>query len=91
MKYFWIKYDLLGQKSYASQIRPYWGPNSSPPDHDSTFHVTETPALTTRPSVTADKIILKVAVNNTIGTMESNTYICLTVQVTDGQVVRAHA
>ena len=26
--------------------------NSRPPDHDSTFHVTETPALTTQPSVT---------------------------------------
>ena len=27
-------------------------PTQSPLDHDSTFHVTETPALTTRPSVT---------------------------------------
>ena len=39
---------------------PDRGSNSRPPDHDSTFHVTETstfhvtetPALTTRPSVT---------------------------------------
>ena len=29
-----------------------WGSNSWPLDHDSTFYVTETPALTTRPSVT---------------------------------------
>ena len=34
-------------------------PNSTqqgfePPDHDSTFHVTETPVLTTKPSVTSD-------------------------------------
>ena len=29
------------------------GSNSWPPDHDSAFHVTETPALTTRPSVTS--------------------------------------
>ena len=27
--------------------------NSRPPDHDSTLHVTETPSLTTRPSVTS--------------------------------------
>ena len=29
------------------------GSNSRPPDHDSTLHVTETPSLTTRPSVTS--------------------------------------
>ena len=46
-EYFWIKYDL-GQKYYAPHDR---GSNTSPPDHDSTFHVTETPALTTWPSV----------------------------------------
>ena len=34
------------------QVRPDWGGNSRPPYHDSTFHVTETPALTTRPSTT---------------------------------------
>ena len=50
--YFWIKYDL-GQKCHAPQIRPTRGSNSWPPDHDSTFHVTEMPALTTWPSVTS--------------------------------------
>ena len=34
----------LGQKYYAPQVRPDWGSNSWPPDHDGTFHVTETPA-----------------------------------------------
>ena len=50
--YFWFKYDL-GQKYQAPQARPDRGSNSWPPDHDSTFHVTETPALynTTWPSV----------------------------------------
>ena len=46
-----FKYDL-GQKYQAPQVRPDRGSNSWPPDHDSTFHVTETPALTTWPSVT---------------------------------------
>ena len=50
--YFWLKYDF-GQKYYTPQVQPDWGSNSWPPDHDSTFHVTETPALTTRPSVTS--------------------------------------
>ena len=49
-KYFWFKYDL-GQKYYSPQVWPDWGSNSWPPDHDRTFHVTEIPALTTRPSV----------------------------------------
>ena len=48
---FWFMYDL-GQKYQAPQARPDWGLNSWPPDHDSTFHVTETPALATWPSVT---------------------------------------
>ena len=52
--YFWFKYDL-GQKHYAPQGRPDRGSNPWPPDHDSTFHVTETPALTTRPSVTSSE------------------------------------
>ena len=49
-----FKYDL-GQKYYAPQVRPDWGwgSNSRPPDHDSTLHVTETPSLATRPSVTS--------------------------------------
>ena len=45
--YFCFTYDL-GQKYYAPQVRPDQGSNSWTPDHDSTFHVTETPALTTR-------------------------------------------
>ena len=48
---FLFKCDL-GQKYYALQVQPDRGVNSRPPDHDSTFHVTETPALTTRLSVT---------------------------------------
>ena len=44
--YFWFKYDL-GQKYYSPQVRP------RPPDHDSTLHITETPAPTTQPSVTS--------------------------------------
>ena len=43
---FWFKYDL-GQKYQAPQVRPDWGSNSWPSDHNRTFHVTETPALTT--------------------------------------------
>ena len=50
--YFRFKYDFR-QKYYAPQVWSDQGSNSWPPDHDSTFHVTETPALTTRPSVTA--------------------------------------
>ena len=42
--YFLIKYDL-GQKYCAPQVQPNRGSNSWPPDHDNTFHVTETPAL----------------------------------------------
>ena len=49
-----FKYDL-GQKHQAPQVQPDWGSNSWPPDHDSTFHVTETPALTTQPSVTCTR------------------------------------
>ena len=50
--YFWVKYDF-GQKCYATQVCPILDSNSWPPDHDSTFHVIEMPALTTRPSVTS--------------------------------------
>ena len=32
-------------------MHPDWGWNSGPPDHGSTFHVTETPGLTTWPLV----------------------------------------
>ena len=48
----WFKYNL-GEKYPAPQVQPHWGLNSWPPDHDSTFHVTETPAITTRPSATS--------------------------------------
>ena len=41
---------------YAPQVKSKWDSNSWPPYHDSTFHVTETPVLTTRPSVTSPKI-----------------------------------
>ena len=41
--YFWFKYDL-GQKYYAPHVWSKWDLNSWPPDHDSTFHVTEMPA-----------------------------------------------
>ena len=39
---------------YAPQVRPDQGSNRWPLDHDSrpTFYVTETPALTTQPTVT---------------------------------------
>ena len=36
-----------------TQVWPDQGLNSWPPDHDSTFHVTEAPALTTCPSMTS--------------------------------------
>ena len=47
-----INYDL-GQKLYAPKVQPDWDSNSCPSDHDRTFHVTETPALTTWLSVTS--------------------------------------
>ena len=50
--FFLFKYDL-GQKYHVPQVRPNRGSNSLPPDRDSTVHVTEMPALTTRPSVTS--------------------------------------
>ena len=53
--YVWFKYDL-GQKYHAPKVQPGWGLNSWPPDHDSTFHVAEMPAITTRPSVTSHKL-----------------------------------
>ena len=40
--FFWITYDL-GQKYYTPQVRPDWGSNSWPLDHNSIFHATETP------------------------------------------------
>ena len=49
--YFWIKHDL-GQKYYTPQVGPDRGSNSRLLEYDSTFHVTETLALTTWPSVT---------------------------------------
>ena len=46
-----IKYDL-DRRAMDPKFKPDWGSNSLPSDHDSTFHVTETPALTIWPSVT---------------------------------------
>ena len=51
----WFKHNLR-QKFQAPQVRPNWGSNSWPLDHDSTFHVTEMPALATWPSVTSTAI-----------------------------------
>ena len=45
--------QLRTEVLHVPQVWPDWGSNSWPSDHDSTFHVTETPALTTRPSVTS--------------------------------------
>ena len=50
MNYVWLKYDL-GQKHHAPKLQPSWCLNPWPLDHDSIFHVTETPAISTRPSV----------------------------------------
>ena len=63
--YVWFKYDL-GQKYCAPQIQPEQGLNSWPPDHNSTFHATETPALTTWPSVTLYTELL----SNLLGMLE---------------------
>ena len=49
--YVWFKYDL-GQKYHTPQVQPGQGLNSWPLDHESIFHVTGTPAITTRPPVT---------------------------------------
>ena len=53
-----FKYDL-GQKYSVHQDQPELGSNSWSPDHDSTFHVTETPALTTWPSVTSSQRVTR--------------------------------
>ena len=52
--YFWLRHDL-GEKYHAPQVRPDRGVSSWSPDHayDSSFHVNETSALTTHPSVTS--------------------------------------
>ena len=44
--------EQLRQRYNTPKVRLDRGSNSWPPDHDSTFHVTETPVLTTQPSVT---------------------------------------
>ena len=49
---------LIGQKYHAPQVQPGVGLNSYPPDHESTFHFTETPAVTTSPSVMPVKLSL---------------------------------
>ena len=43
----------LGHKYYTAHVQPYSGSNAWPPDHDSTFLVTETPVLAAQPSATA--------------------------------------
>ena len=48
---FWFKNDL-GQKYHASEVQLNRGSKSRPSDYDSTFHVTEMPALSTWPSAT---------------------------------------
>ena len=48
--------DIFGSSrayDHAPQVRPDRGLNSWPPDQGSTFHVTETHAVTTWPSVTS--------------------------------------
>ena len=42
---------------YSSQVQFDQGFNTCPLDHDSTFHVAEMPALTTRPLVASGIII----------------------------------
>ena len=42
-----VKYGLA-QKYYALQVQPDLGSESWPPDHDSTFHITEMLVLATR-------------------------------------------
>ena len=49
-------YILLQAEVPSTPFNPTGGSNSWPPDHDSTFHITETPALTTWPSVTLQTI-----------------------------------
>ena len=63
---FRFKYDL-GQKYYAPQVRLDQGLNLWHPDHDSTFHVTKTPALTTRPSVTSCFMIIEISEQKIVG------------------------
>ena len=54
---FLFKYNL-NRNPTLSQVRLAWGLNSRPPDLDLTFHVTETPAVTTRPSVTSASYVV---------------------------------
>ena len=73
--YFWFKYDL-GQKYQAPQVPPDRCPNSWPPDHDSTFHVNEMPALTTRPSVTCSIVGLLSTPSSTRPVWQEETQVC---------------
>ena len=41
--------DICGSSAISTEVRPDIGSSSPPPDHDSTFHVIETPALPTGP------------------------------------------
>ena len=49
---FWFKY-YLGHVNQTPQVQPNQGSNSWPPDHDSTFYITEMTALTTWSSVSS--------------------------------------
>ena len=48
----------LGTEVLCTSSLTDWGSNSRPPDDDSTLHVTETPSLATRPSVTLQVFII---------------------------------
>ena len=48
-----VKVQLWAEVLDAPLVRPDRGSNSWPPNHDSTFHVPEMPALTTWPSATS--------------------------------------
>ena len=54
-----FQFDLQNYFCGSSTIYKYYGPQVRPKskhsDHDSTFHVSATPALTTRPSLTLNK------------------------------------
>ena len=51
----------MTKEFYAPHVRPDWD-LKLPPDHDSTFNCTETPAPTTCPSVTSKHVLLEVQV-----------------------------
>ena len=81
---FWFKYHLR-QKYHAPQIWSDCGSNSWPPDRDGTFQVTETSALTIRPSVTLFMMRFVWSRHNscmTIGYIRSSGFVLLTCNIT---------